>query len=97
VRYVGFIHTETDNAHWADNHLVVQGMDPQAREELMKQMAEKLLVKHVADADEIAEAVSLRFCWKEGWLTVPAQYLFAMKCKYFTGQSLIVDGGISLV
>jgi len=55
-------------------------MDPAVKEALLKEFAQKQLIKHVANPEEIAEA-----------------YIFAMKCSYFTGQSIEVDGGALMV
>lgn len=55
-------------------------MPDKEREEFLSGTAERLPVKHVADADEIADA-----------------YIFAMKCRYLTGQAIYVDGGGSIV
>ncbi|KDQ20485.1 hypothetical protein BOTBODRAFT_169234 [Botryobasidium botryosum FD-172 SS1] len=65
----GYVNTDV----WA-------GMDPAAKEAMFKSISEKLLIKHIASPDEIAEA-----------------YIFAMKCSYFTGQMIDVDGGALLV
>lgn len=50
------------------------------RDVVFNNAKEKLLVKHVGQPEEIAEA-----------------YLFAMKCTYLTGQSIVVDGGSVII
>ncbi|KLO08231.1 NAD-binding protein [Schizopora paradoxa] len=57
-----------------------ESMPKEIHEHIFEQASEKSLVKHVADADEIADT-----------------YLFCMKCQYVTGQTIIVDGGATLV
>jgi hypothetical protein len=75
-------------------------VDAATREAVLADGLRKSLVKHVADSDEIADAVSAALTlasWQCNILTTLAQYLFAMKCRYFTGQEIIVDGGASLL
>jgi len=56
------------------------GMPNDVIKGIFEECEKKLLVKHVADGDEVAEA-----------------YLFCMKCRYITGQTIVVDGGSMLV
>ncbi|KLO08232.1 NAD-binding protein [Schizopora paradoxa] len=52
------------------------GLSKEVNDHIFGQALQKSLVKHIADADEIADA-----------------YLFCMKCRYVTGQTIVVDGG----
>ncbi|KLO08229.1 NAD-binding protein [Schizopora paradoxa] len=54
---------------------------PQAQKDMLyEQYKNKLLLKHIANADEVADA-----------------FLFCMKCRYLTGQRIVVDGGLVLI
>lgn len=76
-------------------------METSVREAFYAAEGEKLLVKHVADADEIAEAyiflmklVRFDHSILSNLLTLfPISY----RCKYVTGQRIEVDGGFVLV
>ena len=56
------------------------GMGPQERDELFRQVSKSSLVKSVGHPDDVAEG-----------------FLYLMKQRNGTGQSLLIEGGATLV
>lgn len=75
-------------------------LDKQTKEATLATYAEKLLVKHVAYPDEVAEAYVFLMKYVFDLFTCGcnvAELLLLSRCKYITGQRIDVDGGVELI